>query len=134
MHNPVTIERQQANLLEHPAVEAWAKPSAPHMALTRVVMLKPEDKTSSVYRLEGLGPNGTAVIAKRKRIRSTALELVVYREIFPRIGLRTLNCYGFTDDPDPNFGWLFLQDAAALRNSFDDLQHLPPPAQWPALL
>src|SRR5258708_2930727 len=134
MGNHPTTDREQANLLEHRAVKAWAKLCTPHMAPTRVVILKPEDKTSSVYRLEGLGPSGSAVIAKRKRIRSMALELVVYREIFPHIGLRTLNCYGFSDDPDPNFGWLFLEDAGDQRYDFNDREHRALAAEWLAML
>src|SRR6266851_2055694 len=134
MPNYQTIEAGQANLGEHRAVKAWAKTSTRQVAPTRVVILKPEDKTSSVYRLEGLGPNGKAVIAKRKRIRSTALELVIYREIFPHIGLRTLNCYGFSDDPDPNFGWLFLEDAGDQRYDFNDREHRALAAEWLAML
>src|SRR5207247_37553 len=134
MRNYQTIEAGQANLSEHRAVKAWVKLSTRHLAPTRVMILKPEDKTSSVYRLEGLGPNDRAVIAKRKRIRSIALELVVYREMFPRTGLRTLNCYGFTDDPDPTYGWLFLEDAGDQRYDFDDQGHRALAADWLARL
>jgi dTDP-4-amino-4,6-dideoxygalactose transaminase/2-polyprenyl-3-methyl-5-hydroxy-6-metoxy-1,4-benzoquinol methylase len=134
MRNYQTIEAGQANLGEHRAVAAWVKLSTRHVSPTRVVILKPEDKTSSVYRLEGLGPNGAAVIAKRKRIRSIALELVVYREMFPRTALRTLNCYGFTDDPDPTFGWLFLEDAGDQRYDFNHQGHRALAAEWFAML
>jgi len=107
MDTPRTVEAGQFNLHEQRAVKAWARLSMPDREPTRVVILKPENKTSSVYRLDGLGPSGSAVIAKRKRIGSMALELTIYREILPHTGLRTLDCYGFTDDPDPGFGWLF---------------------------
>src|SRR6266568_7021649 len=107
MRNPQTFEVGQANLIEHRAVKAWARLCPPSREPIRVTVLKPENKTSSVYRLDGLGPSGSAVIAKRKRIGSMALELTIYREILPHTGLRTLDCYGFTDDPDPGFGWLF---------------------------
>src|SRR5690348_971622 len=111
MPNQPLIDAEQANWLEHGAVKAWAKLSAEHVQPTRVVLLNPEDKNSSVYRLEGLGPGGVTVIAKRKRLETLRLELEVYRDILPHVPLRTLRYYGLIDDPDLKFGWLFLEDA-----------------------
>src|SRR5258708_35757078 len=96
MRNHPTIDVEQANLLELPAVKAWAKLSTTRMEPMRVVILKPEDKTSSVYRLGGLGPSRSAVIAKPNRIRSGALALEIYRVIFPQLGLGTLYVLVFT--------------------------------------
>src|SRR5262249_52917700 len=134
MTNYQNIETTPANLDEHRAVKAWAKLFPPSREPIRVVILKPEHKTSSVYRLEGLGPSGSAVIAKRKRIGSMAIELTIYREILPQTGLRTLECYGFLDDPDPGFGWLFLEDAGDRKFNFDDPEHRALAAEWFATL
>ena len=130
MRNPQTFEVGQANLIEHRAVKAWARLCPPSREPIRVTVLKPENKTSSVYRLEGVGPSGCAVIAKRKRIGSMALELTVYREILRHLTLRTLDCYGFIDDPDPAFGWLFLQDAGDRKFDFNNSEHRALAAEW----
>lgn len=130
MPNYATIEAEQANLLEHPAVKAWAKLGPVRIEPRRVMILKPEKKRSAVYRLENVGPAGSPVIAKRGRAANMAIELAIYREVFPHLALRTLRCYGFVQDQDPGFGWLFLEDAGEERYSSGSEEHRALAAQW----
>ena len=132
--NYVTIEGGQTSLLEHPAVKGWGKLCAVRAEPRRVVILKPEEKTSAVYRLENIGPSGSAVIAKRKRMASIGLEVAIYREVLSHLPLRTLQCYGFIEDQDARFGWLFLEDAGDERYSFDNKEHRVLAAEWLGIL
>src|SRR5260370_31672920 len=128
------IEAAETDLLEHPAVKAWGKLTPTHARPPRVVMLKPDKKRSAVYRLENAGPTGSSVIAKRTRLTNIAIELHVYREVLPRLPIRTLRCYGFVEDQDPAFGWLFLEDAGDERYSSGNDEHRALAAEWLAVL
>ena len=135
MRNHVTIsEGGPTGLPEHPAVKAWGKLCRTQVEPRRIVTLKPEEKTSWVYRLEDLGPSPSVVIAKRKRMASIAIEVAIYREILPHMPLRTLQCYGVVQDQDPLFGWLFMEDAGDERYSLDNGEHRALAAQWLGIL
>lgn len=74
-----------------------------------IEVLKTHEK-STVYRLENVGSNGTAVIAKRCRTNSAAIERTIYEEVLPYLPLATLQFYGSVGDQDDDFDWLFLED------------------------
>src|SRR6266571_2454425 len=122
---------------DHPgraAVEAWRRLARDSREPRRVFVLKPEKKRSAVYRLEGAGPAGSAVIAKRGRVARLATELLIYGEVLPHVPAATLRCYGSTDDQQPGFGWLFLEDAGEDRFSSGDPEHRALAARWLAQL
>ncbi len=128
------IEAAETDLLEHPAVKAWGKLQPTQARPPRVVMLKPDKKRSAVYRLENAGPTGSSVIVKRTRLTNIAIELHIYREVLPRLPIRTLRCYGFAEDRDPAFGWLFLEYAGDERYSSGNDEHRALAAEWLAVL
>jgi hypothetical protein len=97
-------------------------------------VLKPEKKRSAVYRLEGAGPDQSAVIAKRGRAARLATELFVYREILPEVPAPTLRCFGSTEDPQPGYGWLFLEDAGEERYSAGNTEHRALAGRWLGLV
>src|SRR5213594_2084972 len=54
-----------ANLLDHRAVQAWRRIKPERFEPQNIEVLKLEENKSAVYRLTGVGSNGSAVIAKR---------------------------------------------------------------------
>src|SRR5215472_11962077 len=130
MFDSATIVGMQADLLEHPAVKAWGEIGLTKIEPRSVVVLKPEKKRSAVYRLEGVGPADSPVIAKRGRLDRIAVELTIYREVLPRLPARCLRCYGFVQDRDPGFAWLFLEDAGDEKYSTGSLEHRALAARW----
>jgi ATP-binding cassette subfamily B protein len=119
---------------EHPAVGAWQRLRPAPLDLRGIVVLKPEKKRSAVYRLEGAGPEGSGVIAKRGQAKRLWKEQMIYRELLSQLPFRTLRCYGCVADPDPRFAWLFLEDAGDKRFSADNSEHRALAARWLAAL
>jgi ATP-binding cassette subfamily B protein len=121
-------------LAEHPAVAAWQHLRPPPFDLRGIVVLKPDKKRSAVYRLEGAGPEGSSVIAKRGQAKRLRKEEMIYREVLSHLPFRTLRCYGRVEDPDPRFGWMFLEDAGDKRFSAGNPEHRALAARWLAAL
>src|SRR5882724_10900500 len=59
-----SIKSVPTTWLEHPAIRAWNELYPERMEPQKIETLKKKAKRSAVYRLEGLGPQGSAVIAK----------------------------------------------------------------------
>jgi hypothetical protein len=129
------VEVRPADLREHPAAQAWRR-LAPDggRGPTRMFVLKPEQKRSAVYRLEGAGPAGSAVVAKRGRTARVATELRIYREVLARLPAATVRCYGSVDDHSPGASWLFLEDAGDQRFRSGDGAHRAVAGRWLGLL
>jgi hypothetical protein len=66
---------------------------------------------TSVYRLHGVGPAGTPIIAKRSYEDCIGVERIVYEEILPTLPLPALHCYGGVEEEDGAGSWIFLDDA-----------------------
>ncbi len=112
-------------LAEHPAVKAWAALNPARVEPDGIETLKLRDK-SAVYRLGGVGPDGSAVIAKRCRRPACLVERIIYERLFARQLVPALRWYGFLDEPDNVHSWLFLEDAGTGT-------YLPPCAEHRAL-
>ncbi len=123
-------EVTQSNPLGHPAVKAWGKLGPAWTEPAKVLILKPEKKRSAVYRLEKVGPDSSTVIAKRGQMTNLVVELTLYRNVLPCLPLPTLRWYGFVEDEDPAFGWLFLEDAGEERYSSSSKEHRTLAARW----
>ncbi len=99
---------------EHSPIRAWKllQPNSREPERVEILKLKNEKK-SCVYRLCGVGPDGSAVIAKRCREGMAHVERLIYEEVLPAIGRGpALHYYGFREDPDNNkYAWIFLEDA-----------------------
>jgi hypothetical protein len=84
---------------EHPAVKAWAELGPGRVEPERIEALK-EKKKGAVYRLAGVGPGNSAVIAKRCRYERAVIERAVYEEVLPHLPLPMPDYYGcVVEDP-----------------------------------
>ena len=70
MARQVAIAIDEGDMEEHQAVKAWAELAPRQVIPKRLIALKEHRKLSSksaVYRLDGVGPAGSAIIVKRCR-------------------------------------------------------------------
>jgi hypothetical protein len=102
-----------------PAVLAWTQmreskglPATPPTAVRRLKpkRLKPLRK-SEVYRLDGAGDAGAAVVAKRCLVATATTERTIYERLLPRLSISTLPYYGYLAEDEGKFCWLFIGDA-----------------------
>ena len=118
------------DLAEHPAVKAWSALIPERIEPDRIEVLK-EKPGGRVYRLFGVGPGGSAVIAKQRRAPTGALvERSAYEDVFPRLPLPSLRYFGFVEDSDPRFVWIFLEDAGDLHYSHVIEEHRALAGRW----
>jgi hypothetical protein len=127
------IEILRNDLLEHPSVRAWSELGPRRVEPEQIEVLKGEKK-SSVFRLAGVGPGNSAVIAKRCRQAIADVERAIYEDVLPDLPVTTPRYYGAVEEHDDAFSWLFLEDAAGdwLRSGSGRCTR-PPPA-WPPRL
>jgi hypothetical protein len=87
-----------------------------------------------IYRLNGVGREGSAVIAKQCKKHDGMLQHTIYKEILCHLPIPTLCCYGFVEEPSGELCWLFLEDAGTDVFSFDTKKHRSLAARWLGLL
>src|ERR1051326_2147828 len=130
MSRQITCEVLLDCLSAHPAVQAWSRLESSGAEPRAVEVLQSRRKTA-VYRLAGVGPEGSAIIAKRCRRTSGSVERMIYQECLTGLPGMTPECYGFVEDPaDGEFGWLFLEDAGGQTYSLQNAEHRRAPARW----
>ena len=105
----------------HPVARAWRKltnrqavPKSIEIIRERVRRAEEIYRTTSkpfVYRLTGVGPDGSNVIAKRYECAAASTECAIYQDVLPYLPVSTLRYCGLVADDDPQFCWLFLEDA-----------------------
>jgi hypothetical protein len=117
---------------EHPAARAWRETQPGRGEPERIDTLKEAEK-SAVYRLKGVGPGGSTVIAKRCRTTTALIERTVYEEILPHLPITALHYYGFRQQ-DGEFCWLFLEDGGWERYSPYSKEHRALVARWLGLM
>ena len=105
---------------EHQAVQAWLQIQSGPWEPGSLEVLQ-QRRYSTVYRLKQIKQEGARVIAKRCRIAKARIEQTIYQELMPLTNMPALCCYGLLEEPDGEFCWLFLEDAAGVRYS----PHLP---------
>jgi Phosphotransferase enzyme family len=123
----------RGNLLDNPAVRAWRQlhPSAPEPE--QIEVLKEHNK-SAIYRLRGGGANGSNMIAKRCLAATGLIEKQVYDEILGFLPLPTLHCHGLVKADDPEFLWLFIEDAGTEPFLPANPEHRELLARWLAVV
>src|ERR1041384_826271 len=99
-HEPA---RQPSSELQ--AVQAWCDLQRAHIEPGHVEILKLKHKVAT-YRLHGVGPYGSAVIAKKCREATGNVERMIYERVLPRLPVPTLQCFGFLDGGKDGFCWL----------------------------
>jgi len=130
MSKLASIELKQTNLLEHPAVRAWRALRPKCVEPEWVEVLPAENPTTGVYRLVRVGTAGTAVIAKRCRQNTALIERTLYEEILPNLPFPMLHYYGFVEDADSQFCWLFLEDVSGEKYQPHIKEHRVAAARW----
>jgi len=99
------------HVAEHPAFRAWARVHGSQAAPTKIEVLKQTKRKTMVCRLSGSGTEMENVIAKRSFRHYIGVERIIYAEILPSLPATSLRYYGSTEDDDPNYEWLFIEDA-----------------------
>jgi len=122
--------------LEHAARKAWRAlyPESIEPLDVEAVQTPTRGKRTTVYRLKGVGPQGSAVIAKRSRASKAMLERITYEEVLPHFPGPTLRYYGCAQEEDGDFSWLFLEDAGGEPYSSHIDEHRLIAARWLGLL
>jgi thiamine kinase-like enzyme len=115
--------------LEHPAVKAWGELRPKRFEPAQIEVLKQKQK-GTIYRLAGVGPGNSAVIAKRCRHDKAVIERAVYEKILPHLPVTTLHYYGCVEEEDNRFWWLFLEDVGDQRYSPSMEEHRTLAARW----
>jgi len=110
MFKPATTELLPEPLAEHRAVRAWSQLQPERVEPECIEILRLRTK-SAVYRLAGVGPDGSAVIAKKCYASTAAVERKIYQELLPRLPLPAVRWLGFVNEPEGEYSWLFLQEA-----------------------
>jgi ABC-type multidrug transport system ATPase subunit len=113
---PAAVRERQATLMSHPAVHAWRQLN-PHSEPHRIAPLRVFPRKTMAYRLEGAGPAGSTVVAKRSRKACALIERTVYEEILAGLTVPSLRYYGFLEDSDAEYCWIFLEEATGAEYS-----------------
>src|SRR5687768_9355579 len=100
----------QADLLEHPAVRAWARLRHESVEPSGIARLQKKRK-GHVYRLEGIGPGRSDVIAKCSSPERIRTEQFIYEQVLPDLPLSAVRYYGVAEESDAGRCWLFLENA-----------------------
>jgi hypothetical protein len=129
---PEPADVLRPGLAAHPAVRAWRTSYPCARCPDSIQVVKREDK-STVYRLLGAGPAGSALIVKRCLPEAGRLERTVYEEILPQVLVTSLQYYGSFDEAG-EYCWLFLEDAGAERYSPEDPVHRALAGRWLGVL
>ena len=116
-----------SELFAHPAVVAWRR-LWPELVPESVEELR-ERPSSAIYALGGLGPRGSAVIAKRSRAPKAMIERTIYQEVLPYLPVSVPRFYGMTESAD-GFCWLFTEDVGEDRFSPASATQRTLAAQW----
>jgi len=121
--------RGTESLLEHCAVRAWdhLRPERTEPESLEIIKL---GRTSEVYRLAGVGSDGSAVIAKKYPVARSMVERTVYQELLSRLPIPTLHCYGWVKDTKNDCCWLFLEEPKGIQYSPLSQEHRALAGQW----
>jgi len=123
----------QLEVAQHPAAVAWRQlgvgPAHPR-AVVRVEKGPGRSRKSAVFRLEGAGDNGTAVMAKRCNRRDADIERTIYEQILPHLPLSTPWFFGMAAGDDETSSWLFMEDVGDEAYSPRHFAHRTIAGQW----
>jgi hypothetical protein len=126
---PLRILRD--SLDEHPAVQAW-RTVVPDGAIPATIEVFCERPHWLLYGLQGAGPAGSTVIAKRRRASEVVVERAVYERILPTLAVTVPRYYGSKTDGE--FVWVLLQAVDGTRYSESNPEHLALAARWVATM
>src|SRR5438876_844133 len=123
------------SLLAHPAVQAWRRLGPDRPIPDRVAAAT---RRRGVYRLEGVGAEGSTVIAKRCKPRESLVERTVYERILPFVHLSGPRYYGVVadpnEDPEKEVCWLFIGEIQGEQYDVLLPGHRAAAARWLGIL
>jgi ATP-binding cassette subfamily B protein len=129
----VAVGKPRPNLMNHPAARAWCQLHSGAEPL-QITPVRIGQKKRKVYRLHGVGQAGAAVIAKRSRKADALVERTVYEEILPGLTVPALHYYGFLEEPEGEYCWLFMEEATGVEYLNLLAEHRAHAARWLGLL
>src|SRR6266576_2718838 len=135
-------EKRRGNLLAHPAVQAWRQLDPEGVLPDRITpaKFKPNKPRPNlaVYRLEGVGADGAAVIAKRCTRSGGQIERTVYERILPHVPLPGPRYYGTVpaspEDSAEDGCWLFIGEIQGEKYNRLSPDHRAAAARWLGIL
>jgi len=131
----VTTELTLHSPYEHQAVKAWSELRPQLRAPEAIHCLKASPmRKSLVYRLDGVGPGGSAVVAKRCRRVTAVTERIIYQEILPNLPIPSVRYYGYVEEPAGDYCWLFIEHADGEEYSPLIEEHRVLVARWLAAI
>src|SRR5213080_2016046 len=131
-------EKRRENLLAHPAVQAWRQLHPDRVVPDRITpaKFKPNKPRPNltVYRLEGVGVDSAAVIAKRCTQGGGQIERTVYERILPHVPLAGPRYYGTVsgshEDHAEDVCWLFIGEIHGEKYDMLRPDHRAAAARW----
>src|SRR5438876_3717639 len=134
----VSVKRREI-LLAHPAVRAWQQLDPPRVVPDRITpaKFKPNKPRPNltVYRLEGVGIDGAAVIAKRCTREGGRIERTVYERILAHVPLAGPRYYGTVEGPpDEDVCWLLIGEIEGEKYDMLRPDHRVAAARWLGIL
>ena len=130
MVRATSIEDMRRSHKEHPAVKAWNEVRPDRTRVTGIEVVVGSSSPTTVYRLKGVGEAGSTVIAKRCQQRKGLIERAVYEEILPQLPLPMMQYYGFLQEPDGEYCWLFVEDVSREKYDPRRKRHRIAAARW----
>ena len=135
-------EKRRENLLAHPAVQAWRQLHPDRVVPDRITpaKFKPNKPRPNltVYRLEGVGVDSAAVIAKRCTQGGGQIERTVYERILPHVPLAGPRYYGTVsgahEDHAEDVCWLFIGEIQGEKYDMLRPDHRAAAARWLGIL
>src|SRR5216117_1201177 len=127
--------RRREILLAHPAIQAWRQLNPERVVPDRITpaKFKPNKPRPNltVYRLEGIGADGSAVIAKRCTREAGHIERTVYERILPHVPLAGPRYYVTVEGPqDQDVCWLFIGEIHGEKYDMLCPDHRAAAARW----
>jgi len=134
----VSVKRREI-LLAHPAVRAWQQLNPERVVPDRITpaKFKPNKPRPNltVYRLEGVGIDGAAVIAKRCTREGGRIERTVYERILAHVPLAGPRYYGTVEGPpDEDVCWLLIGEIEGEKYDMLRPDHRAAAARWLGIL
>ena len=93
----------------HPAVKAWLTFARDGAEPETIEVLR--SGSTAAWRLEGVGPEGAAIIARRLPAARAAAARAVYERLLARLPIQRRRYYGWGAD-GAGFVWLFFAEAS----------------------
>src|SRR3954451_10545049 len=91
---------------QHPAFLAWRQvcPTSPEPESIEVLQEVRKGRfESGIYRLVGVGPQPTSVVAKRCLAACAEVEHTVYTHVLSHLPIPTVACYGYVQEAQSEY-------------------------------